>query len=282
MKYTIQRFKELYPDDDACLERIFQNRYGALEYCPKCAAKTKFYRVKKRQCYSCMYCGKQLFPLSNTIFRSSTTSLWSWFYAIYLFSVSKNGVSGAELQRQLGVTYKTAWRMAKQIRLLMQEEGSSFGGPGKTVEVDGTFIGPKSSHQEFRSSKQAVLTFAERGGQLKTRLATERSDILLPILRQEIATGTVVYTDGHRAYHHVSLDFEHKYIVHARRQFSKAGVNVNTVEGFIGQVKRSVSGTYHGISDKYVGLYLNEFVYRYNHRTEAICPLLLAKVGKLS
>lgn len=282
MKYTIQRFKELYPDDDACLERIFQNRYGDLEYCPKCAAKTKFYRVKKRQCYSCMYCGKQLFPLSNTIFRSSTTSLWSWFYAIYLFSVSKNGVSGAELQRQLGVTYKTAWRMAKQIRLLMQDADSPLGGSGKVVEVDGTFMGPKSTTDNHFDNKQPVLVLAERGGKMKSQIAKENAATVLPILRSSIVPDTEVHTDGHGAYNRVSLDFDHEYITHTRYEFSRAGVHINTIEGFFGQVKRSVSGTYHGISDKYIQLYLNEFVYRYNHREEAICPLLLAKVGRLS
>src|SRR5438309_836483 len=84
MRYTFKDFKAEYPDDDACLQAVFQNRFGDLKYCPKCAAETKFYRVKKRQCYACMHCGYQLHPLADTIFRKSSTSLWNWFYAIYL------------------------------------------------------------------------------------------------------------------------------------------------------------------------------------------------------
>lgn len=280
MKYTYKQFKKQYPNDDVCLERVFQNHYAYLQLCPRCAAATKFYRVKKRQCYACKWCGHQLFPLANTIFRSSTTSLSDWFYAIYLFSVAKNGVSAKELERHLGVTYKTAWRMAKQIRLLMQDTGESPGGMGKIVEIDGTLVGPKSDTHNSRRSKQPVLAMTERGGKLKASVAYEDATTALPFLRDNVEKGSKVFTDGSRAYHRVSLDFDHKYVTHAWRQFSKAGVNVNTIEGFFGQLKRSVNGTYHGISDKYVQLYLNEFVYRYNHRDQAICPLLLVMVGK--
>ena len=104
MRYTINQFKADYPDDNACLDTVFEARFGDIKFCPKCGAETKFYRVKKRQCYACMHCGYQLHPLADTIFRKSSTSLWNWFYAIYLFSVSKNGVSAKELERQLGVT----------------------------------------------------------------------------------------------------------------------------------------------------------------------------------
>ena len=122
MRYTKKQFEAEYPNDDACLDAVFQDRFGDLKYCPKCAAETKFYRVKKRQCYACMHCGYQLFPLADTIFRKTTTPLKDWFYAIYLFSVSKNGVSAKELERHLGVTYKIAWRMCREIRKLMAEE----------------------------------------------------------------------------------------------------------------------------------------------------------------
>jgi len=122
MRYTFKHFKELYPNDDACLDKIFQDRFGSVKFCPQCAAETKFYRVKKRQCYACKWCGYQLHPLSGTIFRKSSTPLTDWFYAIYQFSTSKNGVSAKKIERDLGVTYKTAWRMCKQIRILMQQD----------------------------------------------------------------------------------------------------------------------------------------------------------------
>jgi len=118
MKYTITQFNKDFPDDDACLERMFKQRFGDLKYCPKCGAETSFYKISDRKCYSCQHCGNHIYPLAGTIFHKSPTSLKLWLYAIFLFSASKNGVSAKELQRQLGVTYKTAWRMARQIREL--------------------------------------------------------------------------------------------------------------------------------------------------------------------
>lgn len=282
MKYTYKTFQKQYPDDGACLERVFQNRYGDLKYCPKCAAETKFYRVKKRQCYSCKWCGYQLFPLSNTIFRSSSTSLLDWFTAIFLFSIAKNGVSAKELERHLGVTYKTAWRMAKQIRLLMQEDIGFLGGEGKIVEIDGALVGPRSKKTEInrRKGKKPILAAIERSGKMKAQVAFEDASTILPFLKNNVDQKSVINSDAFRGYHRVSLDFDHEFVNHAKREYSRQGVNINTVEGFFGQLKRSVNGTYHGISSKYVSFYLNEFVYRFNHRKEAICPLLLSSVGK--
>ena len=125
-KYTIKDFNHQYPNDDACLHEVFLNRYGKLKVCPKCTKTTHFYKVTDRKCYACQSCGHQLHPLANTIFHKSETTLKTWFFAIFLFSNSKNGVSAKELERQLGVTYKTAWRMARQIRSLMNEPTSPF------------------------------------------------------------------------------------------------------------------------------------------------------------
>ena len=122
MKYTIKSFNKEYSNNNACLKKIFEQRYKDLDKCPNCKRKTKFYKTSNRKCFSCKYCGYQLSPLSGTIFHKSSTPLKLWFYAIFLFSASKNGVSAKELERQLGVTYKCAWRIAKQIRKLMEQD----------------------------------------------------------------------------------------------------------------------------------------------------------------
>ncbi len=121
-KFTIKQFEAKFPDEAACLDYMFQKRFGDLGECPHCHKKTKFYRVKNRKCYACPFCSLQLHPLADTIFHKSSTSLKDWLRAIYLFSNSKNGVSAKELERHLGVTYKTAWRMAKQIRQLFADQ----------------------------------------------------------------------------------------------------------------------------------------------------------------
>jgi transposase len=120
--FTLQQFNEKYPDDDACLEAIFNARYGDLKTCPHCYKETKFYRIQDRKCYCCSFCGSQLYPLAHTIFHKSETPLRLWFFAIFLFASSENGVSAKELQRQLGVTYKCAWRIASKIRPLFDFE----------------------------------------------------------------------------------------------------------------------------------------------------------------
>lgn len=118
MSYTLMQFNIDFPDDDACLKYMFTRRFSDLVVCPKCKQETSFYKISDRKCYSCQNCGYHIYPLAGTIFHKSPTPLKLWFYAIFLFSASKGGVSAKELQRQLGVTYKTAWRMAKQIRRL--------------------------------------------------------------------------------------------------------------------------------------------------------------------
>lgn len=122
MDYTIFDFNKQFPDEVACLDEMFNKRYGTLEVCPKCTKETTFHRSKNRKVYACQFCGHQLSPLAGTIFHKSPTSLKLWFHAIFLFSTSENRVSAKELQRQLGVTYKCAWRMAKQIKSLSTQD----------------------------------------------------------------------------------------------------------------------------------------------------------------
>lgn len=113
---TIKEFFKQFPDDETCLKHIFETRFGQGYECPKCKKAAKWYRIQSERAYSCQWCGNHLHPTAGTIFEDSRTSLQMWFYAIYLFTTTRNGVSAKELQRQLGVTYKCAWRMGHQIR----------------------------------------------------------------------------------------------------------------------------------------------------------------------
>ncbi len=116
---TYKDFLTQFPDDDACLEHLMRTRYGDRHECKGCQKQANYYRTKKRQSYTCEYCGAQVYPKAGTPFEKSRTSLHSWFFAMFLFCASRNGVSAKELERQLGVTYKTAWRMARLIREYM-------------------------------------------------------------------------------------------------------------------------------------------------------------------
>jgi transposase len=143
-KYTKKQFDNLFSTDEICLDFIFKKLFGNVTECPKCANTFKYYKLKNYKLYSCQHCGHNIAPTANTIFHKSSTSLKDWFYAIYLFSVSKNGVSGKELQRQLGVTYKCAWRIAHHIRILCVTDNELLKG---IVEIDETYVGGKEENK---------------------------------------------------------------------------------------------------------------------------------------
>jgi len=113
MRYTIARLNREFPNEDACLKFLFEAK--KLRACPRCGTEPRFYKLNGRKCYSCMHCALHIYPTAGTIFHKSETPLKSWFFAIFLFGNSKNGVSAKELERHLGVTYKCAWRMKRLI-----------------------------------------------------------------------------------------------------------------------------------------------------------------------
>src|SRR5436309_5578402 len=143
---TYSRFLELLPDNDACLDYLRGKFFPDGSECPGCGRETKFFRIKSRAAYSCMYCRHQVYPTAGTIFHKSTVSLQLWFYAIYLMSSTRCGISAKQLEREIGVTYKTAHRMFKQIRTLLSDEGEApLTGD---VEVDESMHGgkPRAHH----------------------------------------------------------------------------------------------------------------------------------------
>ena len=280
-RYTLDNLHKEFPNDDVCLNFIFQKRYGHLEFCPRCAVQTKFYRIKSRKYYKCPHCAFELYPLANTIFHKSETPLTKWFFAIYLFSNGKNGTSAKELERHLGVTYKCAWRMAKQIRLMLQENGGMLSG---IVEADETYVGGKHKQDGKFDNKTAVVGIVEKKkgvGQVKA-FTTKHADatVTLPFIKANVEAGSTLQTDESRIYSRVKRDFTHEFVNHSKFEYVKAGVHTNTIEGFWGQLKRSVDGTYHCVSPKYLQLYVNEFVYRYNHRHVAAFPAMMEAAAR--
>jgi transposase-like protein len=265
---TITQFNERYPDDDACLHEIFINRNEGVVACPRCgSADNAYYKVKNRKCYECKDCGNQLHPLAGTIFHKSSTPLKQWFYAVFLFSKSKNGISAKELERQLGVTYKTAWRMAKQIRLLFDTGSEKLDG---VVEMDETYIGGvHKGHAHKFDNKTPVVGAVERNGGIIAKVTQDASSTTLQkLMREHVSIGTKLYTDDWKGYTRAKrLGYLHKSVNHSKYQWTDGLAHTNTIEGFWSQLKRSIRGTYGFVSPKYLQTYLNEFSYRYNHRT---------------
>lgn len=275
-----------FPNDDVCLQMIFDSRYGELKACPKCGVvNAKYYRVKGRMSFVCKECRHQIYPLVGTIFEKTTTPLTDWFHAIYLFSVSKNGVSAKEIERQVGVSYKTAHRMAKLIRFMMHENGK-LGFLGKPVEADEIYIGGRQRKQAVKyDNKTPLLAAVEVGGHVRTKVVnTASSATVLPFLYENVYEGSTLHTDESKIYHNKKLEerYTHESIRHIAKEFARNGVTTNHVEGFFGNFRRALDGTYHSVSRRYLGSYAAEFAFRYNHRNEPIFELLLTRVVKPS
>lgn len=283
-RYTINDLRKDFPTDNACVEYIFKVRFPS-PVCKECKAENSYYRVSTRKCYSCSHCGHQIHPLAGTIFHKSSTKLTDWFHALFLFSASRNGVAATELQRQLGVTYKCAWRMAKQIRSLMGSDKQPFSG---TIEVDETFIGGKARNRHRKilaikgqPLKTIVLGTLDRKGRVATKVVNYvRSGEVLGYLEKRIEKGSTIYTDDHPVYQTlVKRGYTHDTTAHSAGEYVRGNVHTNNIESFWSQIKRSVNGTYHVVSPKYLPEYLSEFSFRYSNRFSEIpmFHLLLAK-----
>ena len=269
---TLREFQSRFPTEESCLDHLFQVRYGTDFNCPKCGRPAKYSRVKSRRSYQCNWCAHQLYPTAGTPFDRTRTSLRDWFYVMFLFTTTRNGVAAKRVMREIGVTYKTAWRMCHQIRLYMSalDSDDPIGGEGEVVQIDETFIGGKGKQKTYHKTKKLVLGMVENGGELVTRVVeTGRKEHLLPHVQSFVLPGTEVHTDEHSSYRGLpSLGYTHKTVCHGRKEYvGPDGCTVNTLEGFWGMLKRGIYGTHISVSAKHLPKYLGEFEYRWNMRS---------------
>lgn len=278
---TIHDFFKQFPDDDACLHHLMVTRYGEELDCPKCGKHGRFARLTNHPAYSCPSCGHHIHPMAGTPFQRSRTSLQKWFYAMFLFTTTRNGVAAKELERQLGVTYKTAWRMAHELRIYMGyvDGDRPLGGPGKPiVEADKAFIGGKDK-QGF-DDKSIVLGIHERNGDILTRVVDDRkAKTIIRELRKWIPEGARVSTDEGRSFMDLKLwGYRHGTVNHRAGEYVRGDVHTNTIEAFWANLKRGIEGTHIWVSRKHLQKYLWEFEFRHNLRKHPhlMFPLLLA------
>jgi transposase len=284
-QYSLMEFMREFPDDDACLEWLWRERYsadGKHADCPKCGREHvpfKHYRTKqRRQTWTCTKCGHHVQPTAGTIFEGSSTSLHLWFYAIHLMTSTRCGISAKQLERELGVTYKTAWRMFNRIRneLMSDDDGTPLSGD---VEIDETSVEGRPRIHMDRSaaarlrerSRATVLGMVERGGRIRLRvLPSRRGPVLAQTVRDSVASISRIYTDDWPAYKPLSREFAgHSTVPHSARIFVVGDAHTNTVEGFFGNLKTSIRGTYKHVSPRWLQSYLDEFAWRYNHRHDS-------------
>lgn len=265
---TVQQFFKMFPDDDVCLEHLFKTRFGIEPVCPKCGQIDKFKRLAKMPAYTCN-CGHHIHPMAGTPFQDSRTPLQKWFYAMYLFTTSRHGVPAKELQRQLGVTYKCAWRIGHEIRKYM----AAIDGNGPlsgTVEADETYVGGvrKGKRGRGAAGKTVVFGMIERQGNVMTHVVPNvRRKTLQPLIEANVEPGSTMHTDELLSYRTIdSKGYSHATVNHGSGEYVRGDVHTNTIEGFWSQIKRSIQGTHIHVSGKHMAKYLGEFEFRYNMR----------------
>lgn len=280
-----------FPDDAACLNHLWRTRYapdGEHAHCPKCDRERTFKRYQTaqgRQSWTCTGCGHHIHPTAGTIFANSSTSLHLWYYAMYLMTSTRCGISAKHLEREIGVSYKTAWRMLNKIRnqLMVQDETALSG----EVEADETYWGGRprlgqvakfakpgetdlsGAGGRWRVAKKTnVFAMVERGGRVRASIIPSRGTAALHgEITKYVLPATTVFTDDW--YPYTGLDghgYTHHRIRHSENVYVSGTVHTQTVEGFFSNLKRGVAGTYHSVSKRWLQGYLNEYVWRYNER----------------
>jgi transposase len=288
-RVSFMEFMREYPDDATCLDHLWRTRYaedGENAECPKCQRVRPFKKyatTQKRQSWTCTACGHHIHPTAGTIFHKSSTSLHLWFYAIYLVSSSRCGIAAKQLEREIGVNYKTALRMLHLIRqeLMNQDDHGPVGG---IVEADETFMGGKIRESEraarrargeshsgpyTRPDRPIVVGAVERRGKIRATVVQRRHDAQ-GVVRGFVLPGSMIFTDDWSGYNGLSKNnmYRHRRINHTARVYVNGPVHTQTIEGFFGHFKTDVRGTHHAISAKWLPGYLNEWVWKWNHRDD--------------
>jgi len=288
--FSVRDFFARFPDDEACLTHIMEVRFGMKHVCRKCGVDSTFHRMEKRRAFACAACGDHVYPTAGTVFEDTRTPLQIWFYAIYLFVTTRHGVSGKELQRQLGVTYKTAWRMGMKIRELIGSV-DSFDMLAGHVEMDEAYVGGRRSggkRGRGAEGKTVVMGMKERGGDLRTEVIPNvKMDTLRNVVLRNVEPGSAVSTDELMSYGLLTGDgYQHGRVTHSKKEWSKYDYrtretySTNHVESFWKLFKHSVRSTHIHVSSKYMDRYLAEFTFRSNHRQmeNAMFDLIVSRV----
>lgn len=283
--FTIAQFRERFSSDDACLQEIFRLRFGHLNECPKCSKPFDYRRVtsiskknrEQRKSFQCSQCAHQLYPLVGTIYEKSRTPLTYWFYAIYMYTATRNGVAAKELERQLGVTYKTAFRMAHRIRQLMRTNRDYL--LSGVIQIDEAWIGGRFSLMNKQTRKRLKFTKGTEGNKTKVlgMINDEKTAMfiidkisekeILPLIIKNVAPDSVIVTDGETAYEQLpKLGYSHVVLRHDKEEFARDGFHGNSIEGFWSQLKRTIRGTHIHVSKKYLQNYVDECSFRYEWR----------------
>lgn len=276
MKYTVKDLRADFPDDAACLRWLVNYLYPSGIFCIQCDHSTRHYAVRGRKTFACGMCGWQVSPMKGTIFENTHIPLTDWFYAIYLMSSNKAGTSAKQIERELGVSYPTAWRMMHQIRKMMEAPDELLSGE---VEIDETFIHPNTFKRssarriygfDVRRKGEVVFGMVQRGGMVKVmHVKSTGARVLQPLIYKHVAVGSVIHTDGFLAYRKLPrMGYEHRWTDHGAGQYYTEDSYTQNIENVWSHFKRGIKGVYRHIGKQYIGAYANEYAWRYSNRNK--------------
>lgn len=274
---TAPQFDKLFPNEEACDKYLVANRWPNGVHCPRCGS-DKVYPLAtmkfKWECPDCREGGAYRFShLVGTIFENTKIDLRDWFKVIHLMLAAKKGMSALQIQRIMGFgSYKTAWYVCHRIRTALQDK--EFRKLMGIVEVDETFIGgkKKNKHNSERGKgklgrKAAIVGAVERKGSVVARVLGTLSAVdLQKFVRETVSTKvSLLATDEQVAYKGLG-EYPHQHVKHSAKQYVVGAVHTQTIEGFWSIFKRSIVGSYHKVSEKYLPLYIAECQFKYNNR----------------
>lgn len=266
-KYGIPSLKKDFPTDEACLAYVFDTLHSR-----ECSCGGTYRPIKGRKQFQCSKCRFQIAPLAGTIFHKSDTPLSLWFQAILLFSNAKSGISAKQLERELEVTYKCAWRILSQIRKSLPQSSEPLKGD---IEVDSSYIGGRGyggkNNEKLGEAmaKKSIVTAAIKRGKTKILKAEISPNVGAATLERFVRsnvkpTGGWLMTDAANTYKRLKEDYCHDSVDHSK-EFVKGSVHVNNVETWFAHLKRSLRGTFKSVSRKHLQSYLDAFVFHYNN-----------------
>lgn len=284
---TTAQFEARFPvgNDEACLRYLVARRWPEGVHCPRCGNTDLYdassYKPFHWQCRACAPQGYRFSCLAGTIFENTKKPLRDWYRVAHLMLASKKGMSALQIQRMMGFgSYETAHSMCHKIRAALIEPEIKLGG---IVEIDETWIGGKDSNRHWHkrhhgktggkgSGKQPVIGAVERQGNVVARVLQSVTAKAATRFVQQVVSDRVslVATDSWTGYEKAvgaSKDYQHGTVDHHAGQYVVGAIHTNTIEGFWSIFKRGVVGTFHKMSAKYMPLYVAEFQFRYNNRS---------------
>ncbi|SRR6266480_755282 len=264
-----------FKNDNAARKHLESIRWPSGPVCPHCGGIERNSRLDGNShrpgLLFCGDCRTQFTVTVGTVFEDSKIPLHKWVLATHLLCASKKGMSSKQLERMLGVTYKTAWFMSHRIRKAMEKQHTEpLGGTSKIVEADETYFGNIRGKKRRAGGhhKHKIVALVERGGDVRSfHVNRVNSKTLKPILMRQIQRDANLMTDESRVYTKLGWKFaSHNTVNHRELEYVRGIVHTNTVEGFFSLLKRGLIGTYHHVGEQHLQRYVSEFDFRYNNR----------------